>query len=56
MWKVKLNLNAKELRKSGLLVKYIIKILFGWDNKRFKDEYLKNLERNQTRQKKEKSD
>jgi len=29
MWKVKLNLNAVEFRKSKLLGKYMAKILFG---------------------------
>ena len=38
MWKVKLNLNIKEFRKSKLLVKYIAKILFGWDNEIFEDK------------------
>ena len=27
-----------------MLEKYIVKILFGWDNRRFEDEYLKKLE------------
>ena len=44
--KVKLNLKADEFRKSELLEKYIAKLLFGWNDKKFKDEYLKKLERN----------
>jgi len=36
----------KEYRRSELLGKYIAKILFRWDDKKFEDEYLKKLERN----------
>ena len=43
--KIKLNPNAEEFRRSELLEKYTVKLLFGWDNKRFEDEYLKKLER-----------
>ena len=32
-----------------LLENYIVKILFGQDNGNFKDEYLRKLEKNQTR-------
>ena len=46
MWKVKLNLRAEKLRRSELLGKYTMKLLFGQDNKKFKDKYLKKLERN----------
>ena len=46
MWKVKLNLWAEKLRRSELLEKYTVKLLFGQDNKKFKDKYLKKLERN----------
>jgi len=35
-----------EFRRSVLLEKYIAKLLFGWDNKKFEEEYLKKLERN----------
>jgi len=41
-----LNPEAEEFKRSKLLGKYIARILFGWDNKKFKDEYLKKLERN----------
>ena len=44
--KVKLNLEADEFKKSELLGKYTVKILFGQDNRKFKYEYLKKLERN----------
>ena len=45
-WEVKLNPKADEFKRSKLLEKYIAKLLFGWDNKKFKDEYWKKLERN----------
>ena len=46
MWKIKLNPNVEKFRRSKLLEKYIAKILFRWDNKKFENEYLKKLERN----------
>jgi len=30
----------------NLLEKYITKILFGWNNRNFEDEYLRKLEKN----------
>jgi len=45
-WRVKLNPRVDEFRRSVLLEKYIAKLLFGWDNKKFEEEYLKKLERN----------
>ena len=51
---MKLNPNTEEFRRSELLEKYTVKILFGQDNRRFKDKYLKKLERNWIRWKKEK--
>jgi len=38
-----LNPNIKEFRRSKLPGKYTVKILFGWDDKKFEDEYLKKL-------------
>ena len=46
---MKLNLNVEEFKRSELPEKYIAKILFGWDNGKFENEYLKKLERNWTR-------
>ena len=46
-----LNLEVKEFRKSELLEKYIAKKLFRSDDGKFKDEFLKKLERSWTRQK-----
>ena len=43
--KIKLNPNVEEFRRSELLGKYTAKILFGQDDKKFENEYLK-LERN----------
>ena len=45
-WKVKLNPKIEEFKRSELLGKYIVKILFGQGNGKFKDKYLKKLERN----------
>ena len=45
-WKVKLNPEVDKFKRSKLLEKYTAKLLFRWNNKKFKDEYLKKLERN----------
>ena len=42
---MKLNLNVEKFRRSELLGKYIAKILFGQDNRKFKNKYLKKLEK-----------
>ena len=49
MIEMELNLEAEEFKRSELLEKYIVRILFGWDDKKFEDEYLKKLERNWAR-------
>ena len=36
----------EEFRRSELSKKYIAKILFGWDDKKFENEYLKKSEGN----------
>ena len=36
----------EEYKKMELLEKYMAKLLYGWNNRKFKDEYLKKLERN----------
>jgi len=43
---VKLNPEAEEFKRSELLEKYTVRILFGWNDKKFENEYLKKLERN----------
>ena len=35
-----------EYRRMKLPGKYMAKLLYGWDNKEFKEEYLKKLEKN----------
>jgi len=47
--KTKLNPEAEKLRRGKLPEKYIAKLLYGWDNKKFDEEYLKKLERNWNR-------
>jgi len=44
-----LNLEAEIFRRSELLGKYTAKILFGWNDRKFKNEYLKKLEKSWTR-------
>ena len=36
----------RDFRRGGLLEKYIAKVLYSWKNRKFGEEYLKNLERN----------
>ena len=36
----------KDLRRKKLLEKYIVKILYRWNDGKFKKEYLRKLERN----------
>ena len=43
------NTRADEFKKIELLGKYTAKLLCGWDNKKFEEEYLKKLERNWNR-------
>jgi len=46
---MKLNLEAEEFRRGELPGKYMAKLLYGWDDKKFDKEYLKKLERNWNR-------
>jgi len=46
---MKLNLEAEEFRRGELPGKYMAKLLYGWDDKKFDEEYLKKLERNWNR-------
>jgi len=46
---MKLNLKAEEFKRGKLPGRYIAKLLYGWDNKKFDEEYLKKLERNWNR-------
>ena len=36
----------RDFRRGQLLGKFMAKMLYGWDDKKFKDEYLKKLEKN----------
>ena len=39
-------IKERYFKKGKLLEKYTAKILYRWDNKKFKEEYLRKLERN----------
>ena len=41
-----MNPKAKEFKREKLPKKYIAKILYRWDDKKFDKEYLKKLKRN----------
>ena len=47
--RIKRNLRAEEYRRSKLPEKYIVKLLYGWDDRKFKEEYLRKSEKNQQR-------
>jgi len=47
--KMKLNPEVEEFRRGELLGKYTAKLLYGWDDKKFDEEYLKKLEKNWNR-------
>ena len=51
-WNVKLNPRVDEFKRIELPGKYMVKLLYGWDDKRFEEKYLRKLERNWNRQKK----
>jgi len=44
--KIKKRKEEDEYRRMELLGKYMTKLLYGWDNKEFKEEYLRKLEKN----------
>ena len=46
---MKLNPEAEEFRIEELPGRYMAKLLYGWDDKKFDEEYLKKLERNWNR-------
>ena len=43
---MELNPEVEEFKRSELPGKYTARILFGWDDKKFEDKYLKKLKRN----------
>ena len=46
---MKLNPEAEEFKRGELPGRYTAKLLYGWDDKKFGEEYLKKLERNWNR-------
>jgi len=36
----------KDFRRGELLGRFTVKMLYGWNNRKFKEEYLRKLERN----------
>ena len=42
----KIDMVERDFRREELLGKFIAKMLYGWDNGKFEEEYLKKLERN----------
>ena len=43
---IKLNPEVEEFKRGKLPGRYMVKLLYGWDNKKFDKEYLIKLERN----------
>ena len=39
-------IKERDFRREKLLGKYIARILYGWNNGKFEEEYLRKLERN----------
>ena len=39
-------IEKKDFRRGKLPEKYMAKMLYGWDNEKFEEEYLRKLERN----------
>jgi len=46
---MRLNLEAEEFKRGELPGRYTAKLLYGWDDKKFEEEYLKKLQRNWNR-------
>ena len=46
---MRLNPEAEKFKRGELSGRYTVKLLYGWDNKKFDEEYLKKLERNWNR-------
>ena len=53
---MKLNLEVEKFKRGKLPGRYIVKLLYGWDDKKFDEEYLKKLERNWNRWKNKKKE
>jgi len=46
---IKLNPEVEEFKRGKLPGRYTAKLLYGWDDKKFDEEYLKKLKRNWNR-------
>ena len=46
---IKLNPETKEFKRGELPGRYMAKLLYGWDDKKFDEEYLKKLDRSWNR-------
>ncbi len=44
--KIKRNLGVEKYKRSELPEKYTTKLLYGWDDGKFEEEYLRKLEKN----------
>ena len=53
---MRLNPEAEEFKRGELPGRYTVKLLYGWDDKKFDEEYLKKLERNWNRWKKDREE
>ena len=53
---MRLNPEAEEFKRGELPGRYMVKLLYGWDDKKFDEEYLKKLERNWNRWKKDREE
>ena len=53
---MKLNSEVEEFKRGELPERYMVKLLYGWNNKKFDEEYLKKLERNWNRWKNERKE
>ena len=54
--RIKLNPEAEEFKKEELPGRYTAKLLYRWDDKKFDEEYLKKLERNWNRWKRDREE
>ena len=46
---IRLNLEAEEFKRGELPGRYMAKLLYGWDDKKFDEEYLNKLQKNWNR-------
>ena len=53
---IKLNPEAEEFKRGELPGRYTAKLLYGWDDKKFDEEYLKKLQKNWNRWKNDKKE